>query len=134
MMYVLDTNTVSALMRGNPATVSRLGELSRQDVVLPQPVRSEIEYGIARLRRAVRKDALRERWALISNELGRVAWDDAVGDCFGAIKAELEHAGKLIEDFDIAIAAHALAWDGRLVSSDTKHFARIDGLALESWA
>ncbi|MGB3049776.1 MAG: hypothetical protein WBB42_02170 [Polyangiales bacterium] len=41
---------------------------------------------------------------------------------------------RLIEDFDIAIASHAMAWDATLVSANTKHFARIDEVALESWA
>lgn len=134
MMYVLDTNAVSALMRGDAKVVSRLSARSRQDVVLPQPVRAEIEYGIARLPESSRGQALKDRWALISNELGRVAWDDAVSDCFGWVKAELERAGRLIEDFDIAIAAHAIAWDATLVSANTKHFTRIKELRLETWA
>ena len=133
MIYVLDTNAVSALMRGEASFVSRLESESRRDVVLPQPVLAEIEYGIARLPRSARKRLLSARWDLISGELGRVTWDDAVSECFGSIKAELEHKGKLIEDIDIAIAAHAMAWDATLVSANTKHFARIDEIALESW-
>ena len=75
-----------------------------------------------------------ERWALVSSELGRIEWTNAVSASFGLVKAELEFKCKLIEDFDIAIAAHALAWDATLVSGNTKHFQRIEGLQLEDWA
>ncbi|MDH3625181.1 MAG: hypothetical protein OES69_06520 [Myxococcales bacterium] len=57
-----------------------------------------------------------------------------MSDCFGWVKAKLERAGRLIEDFDIAIAAHAIAWDATLVSANTKHFTGIEELRLETWA
>jgi predicted nucleic acid-binding protein len=38
LKYLFDTNTVSALMRGNPLVISRLQESARTDVVIAQPV------------------------------------------------------------------------------------------------
>jgi len=49
------------------------------------------------------------------------------------IKAELERAGERIEDFDIAIAAHALAGGHVLATANTRHLARIKELELEDW-
>ena len=45
-MHVLDTNTVSFLMRGDVEVVARLIEMDRTQVRLPQPVIAEIEYGL----------------------------------------------------------------------------------------
>lgn len=46
-MYLLDTNAVSALMKGVPAVVDRLQTIPRADVAVPQPVLAEIAYGLA---------------------------------------------------------------------------------------
>jgi tRNA(fMet)-specific endonuclease VapC len=130
---VLDTNAVSALMKGDPAIVHRLRRVSRADVGLPQPVIAEIAYGISRLSRSKRRDALLERFALVRSELARSAWTDVVSDHFGAIKAALERRGERIEDFDAAVAAHALAESAVLVTANVRHMARVPGLAVEDW-
>jgi tRNA(fMet)-specific endonuclease VapC len=131
--YVLDTNAVSALMRADAAAIGRLKTVARNEVAVPQPVISEIQYGLARLPRGKRKRMLEERWALFARELPRAAWTDEVSVQFGKLKADLERKGLLIEDFDVAIAAHALADDAVLVTANAKHMRRIDGLALEDW-
>jgi predicted nucleic acid-binding protein len=63
--YVLDTNAVSALMKGEPSAVERLRRASRPEVVMPQPVLTEIAYGIERLPRSKRRAALQERFDLL---------------------------------------------------------------------
>ena len=52
---------------------------------------------------------------------------------FGLLKADLEAGGRPLDDFDLVIASTALTLGYRLVTSNEKHFARIEGLALESW-
>jgi len=133
LTYVLDTNTVSALMRAEPTTVARLREADRRDVVVPHPVVAEISYGIARLPRSKRRSLLEERFALVVDILPRMDWTNAVSSAFGDIKASLEKRGLRIEDFDIAIAAHALATESTLVSGNVKHMENIHGLDLEDW-
>lgn len=133
MKYLLDTNTVSELMRGNPNVVARIQECVREDVVIPQPVVAEIEFGLRLLPRGKRKNTLSQRWSVLGDELIRVGWTDAVSDSFAAVKSQLHRRGELVEDFDIAIAAHALAWDLCLVSRNKRHMARVKGLTLEDW-
>ena len=133
MKYVLDTNTVSALMRGDAEAVARLARASRADVLVPQPVFAEIAYGIARLPSSRRRARLQARLDLLRQELARVEWTDAVSDAFGAIKAALERRGRRIEDLDAAIAAHAVANRATLITEDHGHMARVPGLAVENW-
>lgn len=52
---------------------------------------------------------------------------------FGKIKANLRSEGKIIEDFDILIASIAVANDSILITNNTQHFERIDGLQIENW-
>lgn len=132
MKYVLDTNIVAALMKGTNAA-ERLLATPPTDIAIPQPVVAEIAYGIARLPRSKARGRLEARWRVISGELRRVEWTDEVSAHFGEIKGALERSGELIEDFDIAIAAHALAHEAILVTGNVAHMSRVRGLSLEDW-
>ncbi len=134
VIYVLDTNAVSALMKGTAAVVERLAATAPADVSVPQPVLAEIAFGIERLPRSKRRAALQSRFDLISAELPRAEWTDAVSQMFGRIKATLERRGTRIEDFDAAIAAHALALDATLVTANVDHMIRVPGLRVEDWS
>ena len=131
MIYVLDTNAVSALMKGNTAVVERLATTEPADVAIPQPVLAEIAFGIERLPSSRRRHALQARFDLICSELPRVEWTDAVSHSYGRIKAILERRGTRIEDFDAAIAAHAVAIGATLVTANLDHMTRVPGLQIE---
>jgi tRNA(fMet)-specific endonuclease VapC len=132
--YVLDTNAVSALMKGNAAVVERLAATEPARVSVPQPVLAEIAFGIERLPRSKRRAALRARFDLLSAELPRAEWTNVVSQMYGRIKATLERRGTRIEDFDAAIAAHALALEATLVTANLAHMARVPGLRVEDWS
>ena len=68
------------------------------------------------------------------SELARASWSDEVSESFGRIKAVLEKKGQRIEDFDAAIAAHALATGAVLVTANLDHMTRIPGLTVEDWS
>jgi len=132
--YVLDTNAVSALMKGTPAVVERLAATAPAEVAIPQPVLAEIAFGIERLPRSKRRTSLQARFDLVSAELPRAEWTDAVSQAFGRIKAMLERRGMRIEDFDAAIAAHALSLEATLVTANLDHMVRVPGLRVEDWS
>ena len=133
MSYILDTNAVSALMKGDAAVIKQLAETNRAEVRVPQPVIAEIAYGIQRLPASKRRQRLQDRFDLVCSELACAPWTDAVSERFGNIKASLERKGQRIEDFDAAIAAHALALDGVLVTANMSDMAQIPGLSIEDW-
>ena len=114
--------------------VERLRRLGKQDVSVPQPVLAELAYGLERLPRSRRKDHLRALYLLIRDELARMPWTDEVTEQFGRIKAALERRGERLEDFDVAIAAHAAAAGAVLVTANVGHMARIPGLDVEDWS
>ena len=133
MRYVLDSNIVSALMRGDPGVIEQLSQLRRDEVLLPQAVLSEIRYGLERLPRSKRRLGLEREFERIAMTLPRSSWTDEVSDRFGALKARLDSKGTALEDFDLAIAAHALAENAVLVTANTRHFDRVPGLELRNW-
>ncbi|MGE3843856.1 MAG: PIN domain-containing protein [Vicinamibacterales bacterium] len=134
MTYVLDTNAVSALMKGHTTVIERLANTAPTDVVIPQPVLSELAFGIERLPRSRRRTALQARLDLVTAELRRAEWTDEVSRVFGRVKAVLERRGTRIEDFDAAIVAHALVLDAILVTANLGHMVRVPHLRVEDWS
>ena len=134
MKYLLDTNAVSALMRGDATVASKARSLGMRDLAVPQPVMAELAYGIERLPRSKRRSILEDRFNQVRTVLPRAPWTDAVSEHFGEAKAALEKKGQRLEDFDLAIAAHALALGAVLVTADHDHVARIPGLKVEDWS
>jgi tRNA(fMet)-specific endonuclease VapC len=131
--YVLDTTAVSALMRSEPGPSRRLLREVPSSVAIPQPVIAEIRYGLMRLPRSRRRRGLEARLDLLLEALPRVVWDDEVSRHFGEAKADLERRGVRVDDFDVAIAAHALAEEAIVVTRNVRHFERVRGLAVEDW-
>ena len=131
MRYVLDTNTVSALMRGAAPVAARLAKTPRADVGISQVTVAEIEFGLRYLPASKRRRLLQEQWGAIGPELIRLPWDDQVSRAFGERKARLERAGHRMCDFDLAIAAHAIALGLIVVTADAA-FERL-GIRRENW-
>ena len=107
MISVLDTSAFSAAMRHEPEMVSFLGARPPGAFAVVPPVVAEIEYGLHRLDRASRRYRLlaAQKERLLST-IPLLDWIPAASVQFGAIKAGLEQAGMMIEDFDIAVAAN----------------------------
>ena len=52
---------------------------------------------------------------------------------YSEIRHSLEHSGQRIDQFDLLIAATALHQQMTLVTSNLKHFERIQGIEIENW-
>ena len=74
------------------------------------------------------------RFEVLLGGLARVEWTDDVSRAFGAIKSDLERRGERVDDFDVAIAAHAVAYESTVVTRNVRHFDRIRGLCVDAWA
>ena len=133
MRFLLDTTTVSALMRSDPAVSQRLLAARPDEVAIAQPVLAELRYGLARLGPSRRRRELGQRLTVLLGALEHAPWTDEVSQRFGEVKAKLEKRGERVDDFDVAIAAHALAYDAVVVTDNVRHFRRIPGVVVETW-
>ena len=130
-LYLLDTNVVSHIMQGRDAVLlARLTALPVGQVVISSVTLAELEYGLhhkgqpPRLRNALTQVLLR---------MDVLPWDERVANCYGELCHTLEAMGINLSDFDMVIAAHALAADATLVSRD-KAFSKLSKrLRLEMW-
>ena len=134
MMDLLDTTAFSAAMRNEDEMVRYLGSRRPGTVAVAPPVMAEIEYGLRRLERDSRaRTLLKTQKDRLLGHLRILDWDQPSSEYFGGMKASLEKAGKLIDDFDIAIAAIARSHDARVITANLVHFRRIEGLEPRHW-
>ncbi len=130
-MYMLDTNVLIYAMRHPDDQIcDRLIEHAAADLCVSAITYAELELGILRS-----SNPLRNRQALIATLAGVeiVDFDTKAAVEFARIKDALMRCGTVIEDMDMLIGAHAVALGCTLVTNNTKHFARIEGLNLEDW-
>ena len=133
--YLLDTNVVSHIMQGRDAALLvRLTGLAVGQVVISSVTLAELEYGLHRRGQPIR---LRNALTQLLLRIDVLPWDERVATCYGALCSTLESQGINLSDFDMMIAAHAVAVDAILVSRD-KAFARVPAettqrLKLEVW-
>ena len=129
-LYMLDTNAVSAVMRGNPLMDERLFQLDPADWCISAVTNSEICYELALRPDATTGIRAADAFLAVATTL---AWDAAAGAAHGRLRAQLRRAGAPIGDFDEMIAAHALSVGAVLVTDNERHFRRISGLPVENW-
>lgn len=127
--HMLDTNTVSSLVRGNAKVLARIRQHEVSAICISSITEGELRYGLAK-----RPDATSLH--LVVNEFLRRAevmpWDTDAARAFGFLRATMERKGKSLGAFDMLIAAHALSIDAVLVSND-KAFRFVPNLVLEDW-
>jgi tRNA(fMet)-specific endonuclease VapC len=128
--YPLDTNIVSDLIR-NPQgrAAKRIAKLGEDNICTSIIVAAELRYGCAR---SGSKRLLKAVEDLLG-EIKVLPFDVPADVEYGAIRRELEAAGKPVGGNDLLIAAHACAIGATIVSANTDEFRRIRGLKVENW-
>ncbi|MDQ3813824.1 MAG: type II toxin-antitoxin system VapC family toxin [Armatimonadota bacterium] len=129
---LLDTDTLSEIMKGrNPLALQKASQYLAQYGVLTFSLmtRYEILRGL-KAKNATAQLAAFDRRCRNSDVL-RI--DDSIIVQAADLYADLKQRGQLISDADLIIAATALAHGLALVTTNTAHFNRIQGLTLDCW-
>jgi len=130
MMYLLDTNAFSDIIKGHPKAVAAYAKLNPDTVKISVISLGEIAFSLSRKELGTRKQA-RIR-ALLEDVEALPLASEAAG-IYGSIKAHLLQRGEPIGGNDFWIAAHALALGATLVTGNLREFKRVPGLKLENW-
>ena len=129
--YLLDTNICIFLKNNRHPNVARkLAGLQPGDVAMSVVTWGELVLGAEKSRERSQTLAKITKLRTLVPVLELSA---AVGDRYGAIRGELESAGRTIGPNDLWIAAHVQTLGIALVTNNTGEFARVGGLTLEDW-
>jgi tRNA(fMet)-specific endonuclease VapC len=125
-MYLIDTDILVSLGRGNVNIQARMSRAGINNCVLSEISLAELYVGFYK---SPGKDNLLE---FIEKHMNVIPITQAL-KTYALIRARLENDGNRLEDNDIFIAATALVNDYTLVTHNTRHFSRIPNLKLEDW-
>ena len=129
--YLLDTNTVSYLVRGASRVLAeRVSVTQRNRVAISVVTAMELRFGLAKNPGAKRTKSTVEAFLAT---VPVVNLPENIAGIYGTVRADLERRGVPIGPLDTIIAAHALALGCTLVTSNCREFRRVPGLRCEDW-
>ncbi len=132
MVFLLDTNAISALMREDPRMAAWLSSVGRDSRVVTCTIaRGEILFGLRRLAQGRRRVELEGKALKVLAALPCEPIPSSAGDHYASVKLDQQLRGHPLDENDLSMAAPALAIDATLVSGDSD-FQRAEGLAVVS--
>lgn len=130
-MYLLDTDTVIYNLNGHENVTRHILHHIDDPIMISVPTLMELYYGAYK---SQKKTSNLSKVKTLAQGMEVVPAGPEIADIFGLMKSDMEVAGTRLDDFDLTIAAIALAHNLTLVTNNEKHFGRIDGLKLENWS
>jgi len=133
--YLLDTNACIALINGTESSVRRRFRraVGKNDILLLSSIVAfELWYGVNKSQRKENHTQRLEAFFAGPLDWAEFGEDDAREA--GAVRAELEAAGKPIGAYDVLLAGQARQRGATLVTSNEREFDRVRHLKWEDWA
>lgn len=129
--FLLDTNMVSFLMRGDGPTAEQVSRTPLSRLGMSVATELEVEFGIEKAGRPAR---LVDQFAEVIRGVPVRALPTDIAKHYAQVRCDLEKRGSVIGHFDLIIAAHAVAEGAVLVTNNTTEFKRVKGLRLDDWS
>lgn len=129
-MFLLDTDTLIYSLKGHRTVIRNLENHQRDPLKISVISLMELYYGSYKSKK---KNANLAKVRRIEDSLDIIPVDFSIAETFGMIKSGLESQGTPLDDFDLVIAACALAYNLVLVTDNEKHFLRVEGLRVNNW-
>ena len=130
MRYLLDTNTVSDLVRKPQGKVAeQILKVGESKVCTSIVVAAELRYGAEKKQ----SPSLSAQLEAVLGALEILPFEKPADVSYGSIRAQLERAGKPIGANDLLIAAQALTPGYTVVTDNGKEFSRVKHVQVENW-
>jgi len=128
-VFMLDTNTVSYLIKGHRMVTQRVVSVPMVALRISSITEGELQFGLAKRPEATN---LHQAVQEFLKRVDVLPWDRSVAKQYGSLRATLEAQGKPLSSLDMLIAAHVMHHEAVLVTNDIA-FQTVDGLITEDW-
>jgi tRNA(fMet)-specific endonuclease VapC len=127
--YMLDTNTISHLIKEHPAVARRVVSAPMASLCISAITEGELLFGLAKRPHAKR---LHHAVMEILRRVTVLPWDRTAAESYGTLRATMERQGKILAPLDLLIATQALSVSAVLVTND-RAFGQVSELHIEDW-
>jgi tRNA(fMet)-specific endonuclease VapC len=131
MSYLIDTDILIYSINGNAEVNRRFAEKRNDPKSISVITYGELFFGAKKSGRPEKNLARVRR---IAELFPIIEITPAIMETYGEYKAILSGAGTLIDDMDLLIAATAISHNLILVTNNSRHFSRVEGLEIENWS
>ena len=128
--YCLDSNVIIDYLRDNENIIRHMSEARANGNLLS--ICPIVYYEIVRGFKIANASKQLEKFMSLYQTLSPLSFDMRATEKTIDIYVQL-HKGQMIEDNDIYIAAISIVNDCTLVTANTKHFGRVEGLDFVNW-
>ena len=130
MRFMLDTNTCIFTINNNVAVRARFIEEYPSGLAISSITEAELWFGVENSTKP-EKNAETLRAFLATVEI--LPFETLAAAEYGRVRVKLKRAGKPIGDRDTFIAAHAKAFELKLVTNNIREFQYVEKLSIEDW-
>ena len=131
MMYLLDTNVIIDIIANNKTVIERFKQVFARSIIrIPDIVFYEVKRGFD----YSDKKNLLPAFLEFERRCSIVYQTRQSLEIAAKNYALLRKAGTPVEDGDLLIGSLAIANNAILVTNNTKHLSRLQGIQLENWA
>ncbi|WP_255716314.1 type II toxin-antitoxin system VapC family toxin [Dyadobacter chenwenxiniae] len=127
--FLIDTNIAIFYMKGKFDLQAKFDEINAEDCFISEITLAELKFGIEKSEHPEKNRTALDRFLTGV----RILPIFHALDLFAKEKARLQKAGTPLDDFDLLIGVTSVTHKMIMVTNNTSHFKRINGIDLEDW-
>ena len=127
--YLLDTNIGIFYLKGLFQLADKMEQVGLSNCFISEITLAELKFG------AENSDKIEPNRLVVHELQNQIQIVPIIGalDLYAKEKARLRRVGTPLDDFDLLIGTTAIANGLIMVTHDTNHFKRLQGIKLENW-
>ncbi len=127
--YLLDTNICIFYLKGRFQLADKIEQVGLSNCFISEITLAELKFG------AENSNKIEQNRLVVHELQNKIQIVPIIGalDLYAKEKARLRRAGTPLDDFYLLIGTTAIANGLIMVTHDTNHFKRLQGIKLEDW-
>ena len=127
--YLIDTNTCIYYIKGKFDLNKKFEDADPDNCFISEITLAELKFGVENSEKKEKNQKALENF-LTGVKIVPIFHSI---DLYAKEKARLRSAGTSLDDFDLLIGVTSIAHNLTMVTNNTDHFKRIEGITLEDW-